>query len=152
MTQNHPARKVDRQGFAMATTLLIILVLSVIAVGATWLATSEKKTSYAEGVHISSVFSADAGGESAINFLRLSSTPPAIINFADMTVRDQGETSIHGNQSYEYGCQFVAKRPKPGWGIEFLDYDYNVTSQGQADREGQSAIQLVASRLFREGY
>jgi hypothetical protein len=145
-------RQVDRQGFALATTLLIIMLLTVIAVGATWLASSEKKTSYAEGVHISSVFSADAGGEAAINFLRLSDEPPPIINTADLTVRDQGETAIQGSQSYDYQCQFMSKRPKPGWGIEFLDYEYRVTSRGQAHRKGQSAIQLVAARLFREGY
>jgi hypothetical protein len=142
----------NRDGFAMATTLLMVLVLSVIAVGAAWLASTERRTSHAESVHISSVYSADAGGEAAINFLRLSENPPQIQDFTDMTVRTEGETSIQGTQNYDYECQYLAKRPKPGWGAEYLDYDYTVLSNGRASRDGRSAVQLVASRLYREGY
>jgi hypothetical protein len=132
--------------------MLIILVLTVIAVGATWLATTEKRTSFTEGVHIRSVFSADAGGEAAVNFLRLSETPPKILDFEHMTVREQGETEIQDTQAYEYTCHFLSKQPKPGWGLEYLDYDYRVVSLGQAGQQGQSSVQLVAGRLFREGY
>jgi hypothetical protein len=146
------SRRVDREGFAMATTLLIILALTVIAVAAAWMATSEKKTSFAEGVHMEAVYSADAGTEASINFLRLSDVPPTIINPADLTVRNQGDTPVNGDQSFSYVCQFMNKRQKPGWGIEYLDYDYGITSQGEAATQGRSAIQLVASRLFREGY
>jgi hypothetical protein len=142
----------NRDGFAMATTLLVVLVLSVLAIAAVWLANSEKRTSFAESVHISSVFSADAGGEAGINFLRLRERPPMIIDFTDMTVHTQGTTPIQGSQNYEYRCRFVAKRPKPGWGIEFLDYDYQVVSTGTASQDGQSGVALIASRLFREGY
>ena len=64
-----PISTPDRDGFALVTTLLILLVLSVIAVGAAWLASSEKRASFAESVHLSAVYSADAGGEAGINFL-----------------------------------------------------------------------------------
>lgn len=145
-------RRVDRDGFAMATTLLVILVVSVVAVGAAWLAATEKRTSFAESVHVSAVFSADAGGEGAINFLRLSDSPPQIIDFSDQTVWNQGTTTIHADQTYEYECRFLTKRLKPGWGIEYLDFDYNVVSSGTASRNGLSAVELIASRLFKEGY
>ena len=61
--------RVDREGFAMVTALLVVLVLSVLAVGATWLASSEKKTTVAEALHVRSVFAADAGSEAGINFI-----------------------------------------------------------------------------------
>ncbi len=152
MQPNERGRAEGREGFALATTLLIILVLTVIAVGASWLATTEKRTSFAEGVHISATFSADAGGEAGINYLRLVPSPPSIIDFGDMTVHSQGTTPIQGTQTYDYTCQFLQKRPRPGWGLEFLDYDYAVASNGNASQDGRSAVRLVASRLFREGY
>jgi hypothetical protein len=142
----------DREGFALVTTLLIVLVLSVIAVGAAWLANSEKRTSFAESVHLSAVYSADAGGEAGINFLRLSDSPPLILDFSNFAVRNEGNTQIHGSQSYEFDCFYVQKRPKPGWGIEFLDYDYRIASLGQASQSGQSGVELIAARLFKEGY
>jgi len=151
MISNH-AKGLGREGFAMATTLLIILVLTVIALAAAWMATAEKKTSFAEGVHMEAVFSADAGTEASINFLRLSETPPTIINPADLTVRNQGDTPVQDDQSFSYSCRFLNKQPKPGWGIEYLDYAYVITAQGEASTRGQSGVQVIASRLFREGY
>ena len=147
-----PISTPDRDGFALVTTLLMLLVLSVIAVGAAWLATSEKRTSFAESVHLSAVYSADAGGEAGINFLRLADAPPKILDFGDFSVRNEANTTIQGTQSFEYDCFYVQKRPKPGWGTQFLDYDYRIASLGQASTAGQSGVELVASRLFKEGY
>ena len=142
----------DRRGFAMVTTLLVVLVLSVIALGAAWLASSERKTTFAEGAHIRAVLSADAGSESAINFIRVSDRPPRINDFGTMVVDTKGETALDGSQTYSYNCRYVNKRPKPGWGMEYLDYDYNVDAQGQASTQGQSSVSVLVSRLFKEGY
>lgn len=142
----------DRRGFALVTTLLIILVLSVIAVGAAWLASTEKRVSFAEGVHIRATFAADAGGEAGINFLRLAADPPPIIDFADFLVRSEGATAVQGSQNYAYNAHYVRKRPRPGWGVNFRDYDYRIDSQGAASVAGQSGVELIASRLFKEGY
>ena len=143
---------VGREGFAMVTTLMMVLVLAVLAMGVVWMATSEKKTSFAEQVHISSVFSADAGGEAGINFVRLSPTPPRIVVFADSTVRVQADTDIVGSQSYGYDCKYVRKTPRPGWGVNYLNYNYRIDSTGKAASNGQSGVQLVVTRLYREGY
>lgn len=148
---NHETRT-SRDGFAMVTALLVVLVLSVLAVGAAWIASGEKKTTLAEATHMSSVFSADAGGEAAINFVRTSNAPPQIIDFSSMAVRSQATTTIVGTQDYSYDVNFTRKRPKPGWGAEYLDYDYAVASQGEAGRQGRSGVAIVVSRLFREGY
>jgi hypothetical protein len=149
---NPAAKTTSRDGFAMVTTLLVVLILSVLAVGVAWIAGSEKKTSFAEGVHVRSVYAADAGSEAAINFIRLSEVPPAIFDFSDNTVHIVGSTSLEGSSSYEYAVRFGSKSPKPGWGTEYLDFDYMVTARGTASRLGQSGVQLVASRLYKEGY
>ena len=151
-TRMNPVSRTNRDGFAMVTALLVVLVLSVLAVGAAWLARSEKKTTLSEAMHMGSVFSADAGGEAAINFVRTSNSPPQILDFGSMAVRAQGETAIEGSQSYAYDVNFTRKRPKPGWGADYLDYDYAVASQGEAGRLGRSGVAIVVSRLFKEGY
>ena len=152
MTVTQTARRDDREGFAMVTALLVVLVLSVLAVGAVWLATSERKTTAAEATHLRSVFSADAGGEAAINFVRVSDAPPQILDFSTMAVRTQPITALEGSQHFNYGVNFVRKSPKPGWGVDYLDYDYNVAAAGRAGHQGSSGVAVVVSRLFKEGY
>ncbi len=142
----------NRQGFAMVTTLLVVLVLSVMALGAAWMASSEKKTTFAEGAHIRAVLSADAGTEAGINFIRVADTPPRINDFATMTVADTGEQTLKDSQSYAYDCRYQTKRPRPGWGMKYLDYDYGIGSTGQASRKGHSEVRVLVSRLFKEGY
>jgi len=142
----------NREGFALVTSLLIILVLSLIAVAAVILSSTEKKATFAEGVHASAVFSADAGGESAIHFLRMSDAPPKIINFADNSVHSEFDAPLDGSQEYDVDCQFVTRSRKSGWGMQFIDYDFRVESVGRASTQGRSDVDLVASRLFREGY
>lgn len=141
-----------REGFAMVTALLVVLVLSVLAVGAAWLATSEKKTTQAEAVHMRSVFAADAGGEAAINFVRTSNQPPQILDFGTMAVRSQPTTNVEGSQQFNYDVNFTQRTPKPGWGPEYQDFDYRIAAMGQASRTGQSGVDVVVSRLFKVGY
>lgn len=144
--------ELDREGFAMVTTVLVVLVLSVLAVGVVWMATSEKKTSFAEGVHVASVFAADAGGEAGINFIRLADSPPLILDFGTMNVRNQGSTSLAGASSYSFDSNYLRRQLKPGWGTDYLDYDYRIGSQGNASRQGESGVDVVVSRLFKVGY
>jgi len=142
----------DREGFALVTSLLIILVLSLVAVAAVILSSTEKQTTFAESVHNSAVFAADAGSESAIHFLRMSDTPPKIVDFADGMVQNETAAPVVGSQEFDYECLYQRKRPKPGWGVNFLDYEYRVESTGRASTQGRSDVDLIASRLFREGY
>ena len=142
----------DREGFAMVTTLLVVLVLSVLAVGVAWLASTEKKTSWAESVHVQSVFSADAGGEAAINFLRTSESPPIALD-ANQTVRNQGSTNLKDSQTFDYSAQFLSAVMKPGWDpAKYRDFEYRVQSHGTASRQGDSDVEMVVSRLFQIGY
>lgn len=142
----------DRGGFAMVTTLLVVLVISVLALGVAWLAGSEKKTTFAEGVHIRSVLAADAGSEAGINFIRVADTPPLITDFATWTVQDQAETILLDSQSYEYDCRYVNRQGKPGWGMDYFDYEYAVGSAGRAATQGRTDVQVLVTRLFKAGY
>ena len=142
-----------REGFALVSALLIILVLTIIGLGAGLLAKSERRCSMAECVHARSLCSADAGGECAINFLRLSEDPPLMVSTETQVVNTVAPTTLEGSQQYAYDCRYLGRRPKPGWGIEYLDYDYAVDASGAAAREGHSDVSLVISRLFyQEGY
>jgi Tfp pilus assembly protein PilX len=111
-----PTIMTDREGFAMVTALLVVLVLSVLAVGATWLATTEKKTTVAESAHMRSIFAADAGGEAAINFVRTAEDPPTVIDWASQSVQSQDSTTLSGSVAYGYDVQFSGWRTKPGVG------------------------------------
>jgi hypothetical protein len=142
----------NRDGFALVTSLLVVVVLSLLAVGAVMLSGTEKRTSLAERVHNEAVFSADAGGEMAINFLRLSDSPPLIIDFAHNTVRTETDQTLGGAQQFDYDCRYSRKRRRAGWATEYRDYDYRVMTSGEAAASGRSELELVASRLFREGY
>jgi len=142
----------DREGFAMVTTLLVVLILSVLAVGVAWIAGSEKKTTFAESVHVRSVYSADAGGEAAINFLRMSEVPPAKLDPGTGLVRNQGTTALDGSQTFDYSAFFDGLKIKPGWGTDYYDFDYRVVSHGTASRLGESGVELMVSRLYKVGY
>ena len=100
----------NRDGFALVTSLLVVVVLSLLAVAAVMLSSTEKRTTLAERVHNEAVFSADAGGEMAINFLRLSDSPPQIIDFAHNTVRTETDQALNGAQQYDYDCRYTRKR------------------------------------------
>ncbi len=141
-----------REGFAMVTALLVVLVLSVLAVGATWLATSEKKTTTAEAQHMRSIFAADAGGEAGINFVRVADEPPVITDWGTRAVHSQGETALDGSQAYGFDVAQVGKRPPAGWGQDYADFYYRVNSLGEAGAQGQSGVAVVATRVFRTQY
>jgi hypothetical protein len=142
----------NREGFAMVTTLLVVLILSVLAVGVAWIAGSEKKTTFAESVHVRSVYSADAGGESAINFLRLSDTPPPPQDAGTGLVRSQGSTGLQGSQSYDYRAFFEGNDIAEGWGMDYMDFIYRIDSHGTASRLGESGVELLVVRLYKIGY
>ncbi len=135
----------------MVTTLLVVLILSVIAVGVAWMASSEKKTSFAEAIHVQSVFAADAGTEAGINFLRLVDTPP-VISGLDGIVMDIDPIALAETQTFEFECYYAGKSFRPGWGIEYPDYDYVIDATGRTSIRGTGYVKVMATRMFKEGY
>jgi hypothetical protein len=143
----------DREGFALVTSLLIILVLSLIAVAAVILSTTERRTSFAESVYTTAGFSADAGGEAAIYFLRMCDSPPAILDAANNLVESRNNEALQGDQTFSYACFYINWTHRDGWDpTMFRDYNYRISSSGRAAAGGRSDAQMMASRLFREGY
>ena len=145
-------RREGREGFALVTAVLVVLVLSVLAVGVAWIASSEKKTTFAESVHVRSLFAADAGGEAGINFIRVADTPPSVVDWNTRVVQVQGQTVLDGSQAYAYDARFVRRVPKPGWGVDYKDFDYRIGADGRASTDGAASVDVVVSRLFKEGY
>ena len=149
-------RREGREGFALVTALLVVLVLSVLAVGVAWVATSEQKTTFAESVHVRSLYSADAGGEAGINLIRAADGPPHIVSFADSTVHVQGETGLDGSQTYGYRAISRGREYVPGYTIgsnnTYFHYDYEISSDGRASQDGRASIDLRVTRLFKTGY
>jgi len=141
-----------REGFALVTTLLIVLVLSVLAVGVAWIATSEKKTTFSESVHVRSLYSADAGTEAGINLIRVADTPPQIVSFADSTIHVQPQTPLDGSQTYSYKAYFQGAREKEGWGEGYVDCYYGIDAAGRAAQNGRAGVDVQAVRLFKSGY
>ncbi len=146
-------KAIDREGFALVTTLLMVLVLSVLAVGVVWMASSEKKTAFAEQNHITSLFSADAGGEAGINFVRLAPRPPLVIDWADSSVSYQAGVNLHDSQNYGYNCLWRSTSAPPlGWDMDYKNFNYRINSNGSAATKGKSNVRMSIARLYREGY
>ena len=141
-----------RDGFALVTSLLVVIILSLLAVAAVVLSTTEKRTTFADSVHDTAVFAADAGGEAAINFLRLCDRPPRYVDDVTRLVRTISDEPLIDTQEYDYAC-FVNGWGNPaGWDQNYISLVYRVASNGRASIQGNSDVQLVASRLFRKGY
>ena len=97
-----------------------------------------------------SVFAADAGGEAAINFIRMSDDSAGHPGFRHQHGPEPGQHDPGGLRRPTTTTRASSqKRPKPGWGMEYLDYDYRIASHGTASRLGQSGVELVVSRLYQ---
>ncbi|HPF70565.1 MAG TPA: PilX N-terminal domain-containing pilus assembly protein [Candidatus Krumholzibacteria bacterium] len=140
-----------RDGFALVTALLVVLVLSVLAVGVAWIASSERRSTFAASTHSSAQLAADAGTEAGIHFLRVAEMPPAV-TAAGGVVMTTGTVPLQGSQTFAFDCEYTGRSFRPGWGIEYPDFDYRIRSQGNASIDAESRARVLASRMFRMGY
>ena len=140
------------KGFAMVSALAFIAILAVIATVSIWIAGSEKKVSFSGETQQSSFYAADAGGEASINWIRTRSNPPGFIGTTMDVYQQTTYSDLDDNQQYRFEMTYVRKRPRPGWSIEYKDFDYQVHSDGSSVNNSQSEVELNLSRLFKEGY
>ena len=141
-----------QKGFAMVSALAFIAILAVIATISIWVAGSEKKVSFSGETHQGSFYAADAGGEAGINWIRTRSTPPNFIGTTKDVFNGSSYEALDDDQQYRFDMTYVQKRPRPGWSLEYKDFDYRVLSDGSSVNNSQSQLELNLSRLFKEGY
>ena len=145
-------RVTNERGSAMVLAIGVLAVLAVLAMVIVAVVISEKRTALADFSGTRSFYSADAASEAGINWLRNQPIPPQVIDVSNNVFLSAGFTALNTTNSYQYDIQYVSKRIRPGWSVEYKDYTYNVTATGASVQSSQSAISLGVSRLYREGY
>jgi len=145
-------RAANERGSAMVLAIGVMAVLAILAMVIVAVVVSEKKTALADFSGTRSFYSADAASEAGVNWLRNQAIPPQIIDASNNVYLAPGFTALSANNQYKYDIQYVSKRNRPGWSVEYKDYTYNVTATGGSAQSSQSAISLGVTRLYREGY
>ncbi len=148
----------DERGTAMVTTLFFIIGLTVAAAVIAMVTTSEKRVAHNEYKHSRSFYSSDAGSESAINWLRLRTSPPTIVDagtravvkqnqYTDITLANHTETN-----KFKYDTIYDRARYRPGFSKEYRDLDYTINATGASVSGSSALVEVQASRLFKLEY
>lgn len=142
----------NEDGLAMVIALLFVTVLGVLAAIITGVATTEKNTSFNDQTYTRTFYSADAGGEAAVNWLRFQNGPPDLLDEGKNVHIPTGYDSLAYDSKYKYGVVYERKRLRPGWSTNYKDFEYSITSDGATIRKSEAQIEVDAMRLFKEGY
>ena len=145
-------RREGERGSAMVLTLAVVAGLALLAMIVVSIATSAKWTEFSEYTHSRAFYSADAAGEAAINWIRFQPSPPSILDAQNRVFVAGGMTALSANHNYQFDVQFVRKRFRPGWSLEYKDYEYLIDADGASAQSSEAAIEVRVTRLFREGY
>jgi hypothetical protein len=136
----------------MVLALGILAVLAVLAIIVVSLASSDRWSASSEYTNTRAFYSADAASEAGLNWIRMRSAPPPLLD-ADRNVFVAGSfTALSSDHRYRANVRFVRKRFRPGWSTEYKDYEYDVEATGASARQSQADVDVRATRLFREGY
>jgi hypothetical protein len=142
----------DERGNAMVIALAFITILALLAAVVANVATSEKKTTFNETMHAQAFYSADAGGEAAINWIRFQARPPLQLDNEGTVFAPAGYSRLQDKDQYKYGVQYEGKQFRPGWSHEYKDFRYEVESDGASAARSAAEIEVNVLRLYREGY
>lgn len=145
-------RMAGERGSAMVLAIGVLAILSVLALVIVAVVVSEKQTQLADYSGTRSFYSADAATEAGVNWIRKQAIPPPLIDANSNVFVAGGYTALSTNNQYKYDIQYVRKQIRPGWSVEYKDYQYRVTATGASAQTAESSIEVGASRLFREGY
>ncbi|HUK63175.1 MAG TPA: hypothetical protein VLV15_07580 [Dongiaceae bacterium] len=145
-------RSHDESGSAMVLALGILVVLAVLALIIVAMVSGEKKTETAEYSGARSFYSADAASEAGVNWLVQQSNPPALVDTNSNVEVSNTYTVLANQHLYRYDVQYIGKQFAPGWPVNFKNYRYTVTARGQSAGQSAAAVQVNATRLFKEGY
>jgi Tfp pilus assembly protein PilX len=142
----------SERGSVMVLALGVLAVLAVLALVVVAIVVAEKKATLADYSGNRSFYSADAATEAGANWILRQPTPPPLIDAQSNVFVSAAYTSLSNDHRYKFDVQYVSKRPRPGWSVEYKDYEYRVQATGASAQQSESAIQLGATRLYREGY
>lgn len=145
-------RLASERGAAMVMALGVLAVLAVLALVVLSVVVSEKKTALSDYSGNRSFYAADAATEAAVNWIRRQSIPAPIVDASSNVFVANGYTSLSADHRYKHDIQFVRRRLRPGWSVEYKDYEYRISATGASAQASESAIEVSATRLYREGY
>lgn len=145
-------RQSSERGSAMVMALGALAILAVIAIVIVAVVVSEKRTSFSEYVGSRSFYSADAASEAGVNWIRHQYTPPTVVDTLNNVRATTTYTPIGNDNRYKFDVRYMRKRYRPGWSSEYKDYEYRVDATGTSAQATQAAIEVKATRLYREGY
>jgi len=142
----------DERGAAMVLALGALAVLAVIAFIVVAIVSSEKRTAFFDYSSSRSFYSADAATEAGVHWLRGQNTPPPIVAAGSKVFHSTAYTALSADHQYTFDIQYVRKKPRPGYSLEYRDYEYLVGATGASAKGAETAIDVNATRLYREGY
>lgn len=145
-------RNTSERGTAMVLAIGVLAVLAVLALVVVAIVMAEKKTALSDYSASRSFYSADAATEAGVNWIRRQAVPAAIVDTASSVFVSNGYTALSSDHRYKFDVQYVDKRMRPGWSVEYKDYAYTVTATGASAQSAKADISVGATRLYREGY
>jgi Tfp pilus assembly protein PilX len=142
----------NERGAAMVLVLGVLAALAVLALVVMRIVMSEKRTQFTDYTNNRSFYSADAAGEAGVAWIRRQPSPPSLVDTLSHVSVSNAYTALSNDHLYKYDVRFVRKKFRPGWSVEYKDYEYLVEASGVSAQQAESAVELGATRLFREGY
>jgi len=156
------SRLANERGIGLVAAMMIIALLAILVGIIAGIAVNERRSSFNESLHSSSLVAADSGTEEAIAWLLLQREPPSVTDWSLRRVRSQtlADLGDHAGQRYEYDMGVALTPggapdwgPAPGYSTEgFVQVSYDVISAGEAGLEGRSDVTVIVSKIFSSGY
>lgn len=140
------------RGSAMVLAIGVLAVIAVMAVVIISVVVSEKRTSSSAYAFDRAFYSADAASEAGVNWIRGQLSPAATVDTLNHVRLSTGVIDLSTDHHYEFEVEYVGKQHRPGWSVEYKDYMYRVEADGTSAQQSQAALQVNATRLYREGY
>jgi Tfp pilus assembly protein PilX len=142
----------DERGAAMVLVLGVLAALAVLALVVMTIVMSEKRTQLTEYSNDRSFYSADAAGEAGVAWIRRQASPPSLVDSLSHVSVSTAYTALSTDHQYKYDVKFTRKKFRPGWSVEYKEYEFLVEASGLSSQQAESAVELGASKTFREGY
>jgi Tfp pilus assembly protein PilX len=136
----------------MVLVLGVLATLAVLAMVVMSIVVTEKRTQFTEYSNDRSFYSADAAGEAGVAWIRRQASPPPLVDTLSHVSVSNAYTALSSDHQYKYDVKFMRKKFRPGWSVEYKDYEFLVEAKGASAQQAESAVELGAARLFREGY